>query len=713
MRFVAGAFERLYRSARRAPDGNDAARPIAAGGGRRRTSGYNLADGIGSTQRTERRRSRENERRASQEMGQPGMSPLGILPLLSFSALFLAVLQEDQDSTSAFIKSAVSWAALATVLSEGLSLTHSFKTGPVAGFWLLVFLGCLAWVARRYRQRGRLSVPRLALPPSGFLRFLAFGVGVYVLAMAVVAWYAPPNTWDALTYHMSRVAHWAQDGSINHYATGIDTQDSMPQGASILALQLYVLARGDWLVNFVQWFSMVGCLLVVARIATRLGASEAGRWYAVAFAVTLPTGIMQATAVTTDYVVALWIAIVVLETIELWQGRGGGETVLLLGLAAGLAISTKQTALAYLAPFALLLGWILFRRSDRNRLIAWCVPAFAILLLFGTPSMLRNLTTYGYLAGPPTRVDSQVNQILDGRVLISNVLRNASLHAGTPFPHINKGLSLALLWIHRQIGLDPNDPRTTAEGTFRIRAPTLHETTAGNSLHAYLLVVVLLLGLVVRRRAPPSVWPYTGLVFATFLILSATFEWKPSGARYQLAFFLLMAPTAGVLLGVFPWKRLAPLFVSGMLVLSMPWLLGNHSRPLLSGWPGADAGSVLTVPRNSLYFANAPYVEEPYLEIVDHIRQSGCQQIGIALPGEGLEYPFWALLGAPREALRIEWLVGGTASARYVDPGFNPCAVVCEKCPSSWDRVRGLPEVYHNGSFKLYLGEGDRTSPSK
>jgi hypothetical protein len=70
----------------------------------------------------------------------------------------------------------------------------------------------------------------------------------------------------------------------------------------------------------------------------------------------------------------------------------------------------------------------------------------------------------------------------------------------------------------------------------------------------------------------------------------------------------------------------------------------------------------------------------------------------------GLEYPLWSLLGAPRQDLKIEWLVAGTASARYSDAGFTPCAVVCEKCPESWSTVRGLPERYHYGSFRLYLG---------
>lgn len=68
-----------------------------------------------------------------------------------------------------------------------------------------------------------------------------------------------------------------------------------------------------------------------------------------------------------------------------------------------------------------------------------------------------------------------------------------------------------------------------------------------------------------------------------------------------------------------------------------------------------------------------------------------------------MEYAFWSLLGAPGADLEIEWLVGGPASDRYVDPSFSPSAVICEKGPTSRERIRGLPEVNRYGSFRLFL----------
>jgi hypothetical protein len=633
------------------------------------------------------------------------MSLLGLLPLLAFIVFFLVLLQTDRDEGGAFVSAALGLGVFSVLVTEGLSLVRGVTPGALGVAWTLPSVVGAAWLLRRSRRYGRLKLPRLPMPRSPFLRFVAAGIGVIVVLTAVVAWYAPPNTWDALTYHMSRVAHWAQNASIAHYASGNEVQNYMPPAASILVLQSYVLGGGDRLANFVQWFSMVGCLVVAARIASRLGAGEKGRWYAAAFAATLPTGIIQATSVTTDYVVALWVAIAALEVVEIWVGRKGAGAVLELGAAAGLAMATKQTGLPYLAPFAALLVVAFLGRADRSTLLGWAVPAVLLLGLLNLGHVWRNLSTYASAGGPARRIESQVNQVLDGRVLLSNVLRNIGLHAGTPSPHANKAMALALTWLHRQIGLDINDPRTTSEGDFRIKTPTLHETVAAGFPHVYLLLALVLLAWPARRRLPRTLLAYAVVVLLTFILLSAMLQWKPTGARYHVAFFVLMAPVVGLVLEAVSWRAVPEVIVGTLMLASLPWLLGNHSRPLLSDWPGADVGSVLSVPRTDLYFANAPYLNRPYREMVGLIHEADCRAVAVVLPGSGLEYLLWSLLGAPSKDLAIEWLVGGTGSAKYADPGFAPCAVICEECPEDWVTVRGLPEVYHSGPFRVFMGQ--------
>ncbi|HMK08645.1 MAG TPA: glycosyltransferase family 39 protein, partial [Anaerolineales bacterium] len=386
---------------------------------------------------------------------------LAFLPALTLAIFTLARYQSNEDLAASVVDSTLGLAAYAVLVTEALSLVHGISRSVLLLAWCTPAVAGAVWVARCWRRNGSLHVPRPRAPKGGVARLAAAGVGLVAVVTAVIAWFAPPNTWDALTYQMSRVAHWAQNGSIGHYASGIEAQNFMPPGALILVLQTYVLGQSDRLANFVQWFAMIVCLVVAARLAGRLGAGETGRWAAALFAATLPTGITQATAVTTDYVIALWVAIAALAAVEIWQGTAGPSAVVRLGLASGLAFATKQTAAAYLAPFLLLVAFAVARSPVRNRLWRWTLLALLLATLLGGPFLARDMATYGNPAGPSSRVDSQTNQVFGVNVLVSNLLRNATLHLGTPSPYVNKAMALAVRQVHAVIGLDENDPRTT------------------------------------------------------------------------------------------------------------------------------------------------------------------------------------------------------------------------------------------------------------
>jgi hypothetical protein len=56
----------------------------------------------------------------------------------------------------------------------------------------------------------------------------------------------------------------------------------------------------------------------------------------------------------------------------------------------------------------------------------------------------RNISAYGSPLGPRGLVTGFTNAVLDGRVLLSNVVRNAAFHAATPWPEINDWITRGL-----------------------------------------------------------------------------------------------------------------------------------------------------------------------------------------------------------------------------------------------------------------------------
>jgi len=626
---------------------------------------------------------------------------LPLLTLLSF-ILVLINLAPSDDGQKNILRAGILWGAYAIGILEILSLFHAISPLNLTISWLIPLFGSIVWLIVRYHKGNRVKTNR-TFPRDGFMRVMLLGVVIILLLTAYVAWKTPPQTWDSLNYHMSRVAHWAQQQAVRHFATGIEVQNNMPPGAEFLVLHTYVLSQGDRWVNFVQWFAMLGSLIAVSLIAKQLGAGQKGQLFAVVFAATIPMGIIQASSTMTDYVLTFWILCVASEAIRMNRDGGEKNAIIYISIAAGLAILSKPTSYSFLLPFALWTLWSLFQHFKWNRVIPFCVVAILIVCLIVGGHFLRNQQLYGNPIGPTDRFDQHANQLFNLQSLISNLVRNVCLHIRTPSPYINKAFAIAIRELHQWMGLDVNDPRTTAWGTFKITTPSTHEIQAGNPLHALLILATFMILLWKRRQFPSSLLHYTFIVLATYVLFSFLYKWLIFGSRLQLPFFLLYAPIVGFLLGGWKKERLANWANVFLLLASIPWLISIETRPILPIPERSPVGSVLTESRLNLLFANGSYLTEPARDVVIRIEASGCTRVGLMLTGNGAEYPFWFMLGSPRKDLRIEWIVADTYSANLSDPTFEPCAVICEDCQIQSENFRGLPVVFERSPYRLYL----------
>ncbi len=632
------------------------------------------------------------------------MDMLALLPLVTFICFFLVLgnIWPAAGWRWAYLRAALLWGVVVVVMTEALSLLGAINVFGLSLGWGISLLAGSGWLLWRCLKNRKISIPHWPQLEHWTDRTLLFGIVLIVVLTALVSWFAPPQTWDAMIYHMSRVAHWAQEEAVTPFATGIEVQNSRPPWAEFVILHFYVLSGGDRLANAIEWFAMISSLVGVALIAKELGANKRGQLFAVTFAATLPMGITQASSTMNDYVVAFWIIAVAAEAIALRQNPSERLRVFFLSLGVGLALLTKPTAVAYLAPFALWIAIFLVKRVGWKSMLLMSMFALILVFILNAGYLLRNYSIYDSVFDP-TELSLHGGQPHTPQVLLSNVLRNASLHAGTPSPHINKAVALFVVKLHDLIGLDVNDPRTTSAGRFHVFEPSTHEDLVGNFLHA--LLILIMIGLVVgkRNKITSLLIVYASITLATFLVFSFIFKWQVFASRYHLPFFILFAPLAGIILERFIHRKIALAVGWLLLFASWPWLVSINSRPLLPIPERSYVGSVLVEPRNKLYFANGLYLLEPYKNITERIKEVACEQVGIMLSGNSAEYPLWALLGAPNKSLRVEWIVEGTASARYASSDFSPCAVICENCSFLDETIRGLHQVFEYDSYRLYL----------
>ncbi|HEX9091987.1 MAG TPA: hypothetical protein VF831_10885, partial [Anaerolineales bacterium] len=199
---------------------------------------------------------------------------LGLIPALAFICLLIYFKnQYPADQTRRLILQAAILFGCYLVLSiEGLSIFRAVTVISLVIVWMLPILAFIAWLRYKKTSGGEVRWFDFKTPISWWTRiFCLLTCGILVVT-ALVAWVTPPQTWDSLSYHLSRVAHWAQNQSIWHYATGIDRQTSMPPGAELITLNFYVLSQSDRLANFPQWFAMLGSLIAISLVAHYLGA---------------------------------------------------------------------------------------------------------------------------------------------------------------------------------------------------------------------------------------------------------------------------------------------------------------------------------------------------------------------------------------------------------------------------------------------------------
>ena len=645
--------------------------------------------------------------------------PLGVFALIYLHALAArpATNGIDRDVRGPLVVAVIGWGSLLVILCEGLGALGLLNRVALASAWLAVGMLLLA-VGLRTGALGRavreLRAVRFTLP--GWEAGLLAGAAVIVLILLPVALIAPPNNVDSLLYHMSRVMHWAQNGSLRHYATGYHHQLIMPPFAELAILDSRLLVGSDRLANLVQWSSLVGSLVVVSAIARLLGARPVHQILAVVFAATLPLGVLQATSTQNDMVVALWtVCTAYLVFLGLKRPLLRSERVA-LGLSFGLGLLTKVTFTVYALPLAGLHAIGNLRSLGWRRGLGSTALVGTLACLMNLPTWARNLDTYGGLYGPPDWMRS--NSALIGFVgsLQSSPSRPTDLMIGIlqwPIQRVAQGAALNLLtpsFALNQIlwGVLDRFP-SIFDGVVSHsleRAAWSHEDTAGNPTHLAVLVITLgALGYGYRSwRHHGALLLYVLTVVSGFVLLVMVLSEGVSifGIRFQLPFFVLASPMVGLILAQPKnpaWHRGAGIL---LLLSALPYLLFNNTRPIIGHppWP-TRVDSVFTATAVDLLFAPNPHALTAYLEVRDSVLGSGCDQVGLRLDSGDLEYQIWWLLDAPQSGVRLESVYTYPSLEHLLDSTFQPCAVICTICSDSTELGR-LRLTIDRGPVRLY-----------
>ena len=109
---------------------------------------------------------------------------------------------------------------------------------------------------------------------------VAFGaallLGIFLVVTGVLAALAEPVVYDALTYRLSRIGHWLQEGRVAHFATNDPRQNYMPVVPDlVMAWLVSAFPEGYRGAALAQWGGGILLVLATAGLARLAGASPA------------------------------------------------------------------------------------------------------------------------------------------------------------------------------------------------------------------------------------------------------------------------------------------------------------------------------------------------------------------------------------------------------------------------------------------------------
>src|SRR3989339_995797 len=151
-------------------------------------------------------------------------------------------------------------------ITELLSLFHALNAPWVVFLWSIVGIAGWLFFGKKLRKQCR----SFLLNTRNILRgeaITAILIGTILFVTFAIALSTPPNTYDSLGYHMTRVAYWVQHQSVAHYpAPAPDLRQLyMPPLAEYLIAQLSLLTDSDRLPPTPPGLPIGGPVLLGAR----------------------------------------------------------------------------------------------------------------------------------------------------------------------------------------------------------------------------------------------------------------------------------------------------------------------------------------------------------------------------------------------------------------------------------------------------------------
>lgn len=535
------------------------------------------------------------------------------------------------------------------IVTELLSCINAITFVPILASWLffltLNIIGII-WGIKRYGFDKEEIISLMSFVQKK--KILLIIVGIFSVAMLILAYCTAPYNLDSMSCYLTKIMHWAQNRSINHYAAVAANQITTPDFVQYLRLHIFVLSGyTDRLFTIVQCTAYLLDAVFVYLIAQKIGCRKEWRYISVCIFLSLPITFAEALNTQYDLVTAIFVLAFVLmllyyfeDTSKININKEGIMHTGSMGVCVGLAFISKQTTGFAIAVFILFLLIICYRRKVGGKII-WisiaiaAIPAIACIF----PKAIRLYDTFGVFL-PKDVSASHIVETADPRLLLLCFAKNLIFNFSGHYIFLSKYiLESGTAVLAKALHVDLVDPRISLYDYFSLNEPfDYNHDRANGELICILFCIAVIIGLIalIKRKCDHYILLYTSGAFIAFVLFLTLMKFTTHRTRYEISYFALLCPAVCILFQKYLKEKMqlvfrsCILFYCGCEIISMFIYHGAISVRSNGG------------ERPLAYFKYQNYTYESYVHVTDKIKENGYTTIGIT--GEPwFEYEIWPM----------------------------------------------------------------------
>jgi Dolichyl-phosphate-mannose-protein mannosyltransferase len=555
---------------------------------------------------------------------------------------FITNLNFSKNLKELFLHTTLIFSAIIVFITEFLSLFHAINLITVGSFWIILSIVLLFFLVKDKNAtiENLKNLKSIVITIYKSLKIYEKGLLIVIVLMILALFYQgiiyPPNNWDSLTYHLSRIMYWLGNGSVAHFPTHILRHLYQPPFAEYCIMHINLLNGNDYLSNSLQLCFLMFSIIAIWANLDYFNAAKFHNLLAAFLLITIPSVELQATTTKNDIVCGFFILTTLYFAIKTYYELTL-KNLIFLGLAIGLGMLTKGTAYLFMLPILLLFaGFMIFKliKTKDLNIIKFGLFAITLILLINVGHFSRNYKINGNVLNIDENEQKMYsNSEMDGLLLCSNILKNIGLHVGYPMQYDYDN------WIrnfHDNNDMNIDNPATNF-AALPYHGPKefeTHEDLVSNNIHLYLIgffvISVLLFGFLNPKKNYKELLIL--FIIATQIIIFAGFlKWQPWHTRLHIPIFILGVLLITVGAKQFKYLMIIPSVSIYFLINSFYFnYVYNSLRPIKTKLEYTKNVNI-NDERFKKYFANQPQLFDDYSAIVDKLDADNPQKIGFTL----------------------------------------------------------------------------------